>query len=172
MINYSGFDECASALCSKFCNALGVKHDKMMRKGKTTHLIIPNAEYLPSTSKRLGAAHDWGIKIRLPHFLRQLAEAPAHASPQLAGSGGAFVPALGTDTAPKKEPPRVEDSLADNSALKGCENGQISGDVMEGSVVLESRDELRTGSKVDGPLQGCRIAIHRDLEVTGMSLTV
>ena len=82
------------------------------------------------------------------------------------------MPALGTDTAPKKEPPRVEDSLAVNSALKGCENGQISGDVMEGSVVLESRDELRTGPKADGPLQGCRIAIHRDVEVTGMSLTV
>ena len=137
----------------------------MMRKGKTTHLVIPNAEYLPPTSKRLGAAHKWGINIRLPHFLRQLAEDTAPTSLRRGSGNGARV-ASTSEAVPSKEGVLAADASIDSFTHYDGESGQISGDVMDASVTLGGRDEVRFRPKIDGPLQGCRIAIHRDVEVS------
>lgn len=61
---------------SRFCKTFGLKHEKVLRKNETTHLIIPDSGY---TSKRLGAARAWGIDIVFPVWFRELAESKASA---------------------------------------------------------------------------------------------
>lgn len=126
-ISYSGFPEPDRDHLVKFCEALGLSHEGGLRRGVTTHLIIPSPEY---ESKRLDVAQRWGVTVVFPDWLRGLAKKGLEA-PKVEEE--APVPAMDLDD---------PDSLL--QAGQGADRG--------------APEEL-------GPLAGCRVAIHRDLEV-------
>lgn len=143
-LSYSGFPEPDREHVVRFCQALGLSHEGGLRKGITTHLVIPHAQY---NSQRLDAAQRWGVTAVVPDWLRGLAVRGLEV--QQAERARATAPERQVDLA--EDPGFVVD-------LDGC--GDDDGGAGQSSAGTEQNQEDA------GPLTGCRIAIHRELEVS------
>ena len=120
-----------------------------MKRGMTTHLVIPNSEY--SSTGRLAKAQEWGITVVYPDFLKKLAV-----------DGLAFqVPKKdGKPVLQKEEEELVEDP---EFVMMDLDNGDDDVVTRESLGPFDQAEEEKP--KV-GPLTGCKIAVYRDLEVS------
>lgn len=122
-----------------------------MKRGLTTHLVIPNSDY--SSTGRLAKAQEWGITVVYPDFLKKLAvDGLAFQVPKKDGK-----PVLKEE----EEEELVEDP---EFVMMDLDNGDD--DVVVTRESLGPFDQAEEEKPKVGPLTGCKIAIHRDLEVS------
>lgn len=141
-------------LVEKFCKAIGLAAGTSIYKGKTTHLLVPDTYY---TSRRLGVAQAWGIKVVFPSWLKQLVESsPAVAAAPivpLLQNVGRFV-----QPAPPQPAYNLDIDMLDCSTAPEPTDNQDEG--IEKQLQLESSEV--------GPLKGCVICIYSKVEVSGL----
>ena len=119
-----------------------------MKRGHT-HLIIPNAEY--ASTKRLASAQNWGITVVYPDWLKNLA-----------------VNGLQEQGKEQISATKVEELEEDPEFARM----DLDDDPNGGSP--EQVDDIKSGHGKEGtgPLVGCKIAIHRELEVSAICSSI
>jgi hypothetical protein len=116
-----------------------------MRKGATTHLVIPDAQY--KSAKRLGTAHEWGVKTIFPRHLRELVEARS-ISPALVHEGLPVIASTDYEVQDHHEEPEMQ---------------------LEEPAQPVKEEEPEQKIIRSGPLVGCNVCVSSKVEVCGIS---